>query len=155
MGAARRGAAEAGGGGVAPGLTVPQAVGSVVPRRGGVILSDSLFFIFSVAPVAPSRCSASAFLPPLSPPQNVLLDAEGHVRLSDFGLAGDLNVEADAMTVGACGTTGYMAQELLANMRYDTTPDLFAFGVLIFEMLVRACSSSSSSSTGETRTGRP
>lgn len=69
------------------------------------------------------------------------------MRLSDFGLAGDLNVEADAMTVGACGTTGYMAQELLANMRYDTTPDLFAFGVLIFEMLVRACVAAAAAQT--------
>lgn len=62
----------------------------------------------------------------------VLLDAEGHIRLSDFGLAGDLNLDADGMTIGACGTSGYMAQELLANMRYDTTPDVYALGVLMY-----------------------
>ena len=65
----------------------------------------------------------------------VLLDADGHIRLSDFGLAGDLNLDADGMTIGACGTSGYMSQELLANMRYDTTPDVYAFGVLMYEML--------------------
>jgi len=68
-------------------------------------------------------------------PENVLLDAQGHVRLSDFGLAGDLNVEGDGKTVGACGTMGYQSQELLANMRYDTTPDVFAFGVVLYELL--------------------
>lgn len=43
-------------------------------------------------------------------PENCLLGADGHLRLSDFGLAGDLNLDADGMTVGACGTSGYMSQ---------------------------------------------
>jgi hypothetical protein len=64
-----------------------------------------------------------------------LLDKDGHVRLSDFGLAGDLNIDPDGHTVGACGTAGYMSQELLANLRYDTSPDVFAFGVVLYELL--------------------
>lgn len=68
-------------------------------------------------------------------PENCLLDEAGHIRLSDFGLAGDLNAEPDGLTVGACGTNGYMSQELLANMPYDFTPDVYAYGVVMYELL--------------------
>ena len=48
-------------------------------------------------------------------PENCLLGADGHMRLSDFGLAADLNIEPDGMTVGACGTSGYMSQVTSQN----------------------------------------
>ena len=59
----------------------------------------------------------------------------GHVYLSDFGLAGDLNAEPDGLTVGACGTPGYQSRELLNNQPYDFTPDVYAFGVVMYELL--------------------
>jgi serine/threonine protein kinase len=68
-------------------------------------------------------------------PENCLLDADGHVRISDFGLAGDLNAESDGTTVGSCGTNGYISREALANMPYSFEPDVYAYGVTMYELL--------------------
>jgi eukaryotic-like serine/threonine-protein kinase len=68
-------------------------------------------------------------------PGNVLLDAEGrHVKLADFGLARS----AAALHTGTGivpGTPHYMAPELLAGNVPSAASDLYALGVLLFELL--------------------
>jgi eukaryotic-like serine/threonine-protein kinase len=67
-------------------------------------------------------------------PGNVLLDAEGHVKLADFGLARS----AAAVHTGTGvvpGTPVYMAPELLAGNVPGAASDLYALGVLLFELL--------------------
>ncbi len=67
-------------------------------------------------------------------PGNVLLDAAGHVKLADFGLARS----AGAMHTGTGivpGTPVYMAPELLAGAVPSAASDLYALGVLLFELL--------------------
>lgn len=68
-------------------------------------------------------------------PENVLLDAAGQVRVSDFGMA--LASGATRMTgAGAVtGTPGYLAPEQLSGGEIGPRTDLFAFGVLLYEML--------------------
>ncbi|KAI9032621.1 kinase-like domain-containing protein [Phycomyces nitens] len=65
-------------------------------------------------------------------PENVLLDGEGHVLLTDFGLS---KVSLDARTNTICGTAEYMAPEILLEMHYDNSVDWWTFGILMFEML--------------------
>uniref|UniRef100_A0A8D0F678 G protein-coupled receptor kinase n=1 Tax=Strix occidentalis caurina TaxID=311401 RepID=A0A8D0F678_STROC len=67
-------------------------------------------------------------------PENVLLDDDGHVRLSDMGLAVELK-EGQNKTRGYAGTPGFMAPELLRDEEYDWAVDYFTLGVTLYEML--------------------
>ncbi|KAM4619818.1 rhodopsin kinase GRK1b [Polymixia lowei] len=67
-------------------------------------------------------------------PENVLLDDEGHVRISDLGLALELPPGKDK-TTGYAGTPGFMAPELLQKKEYDYSVDYFTLGVTLYEMV--------------------
>jgi serine/threonine-protein kinase len=68
-------------------------------------------------------------------PANVMFDpATGIVKLTDFGLARSVDAEATRSGV-LLGSPAYMAPELLAGARADARSDLYALGVLLFELL--------------------
>ncbi|KAJ8687822.1 hypothetical protein QAD02_023616 [Eretmocerus hayati] len=66
-------------------------------------------------------------------PENILLDDHGHVRISDLGLA--VEVTEGDMVRGRVGTLGYMAPEVIDNLKYTFSPDWFSFGCLLYEMI--------------------
>ncbi|HLK40966.1 MAG TPA: serine/threonine-protein kinase [Polyangiaceae bacterium] len=67
-------------------------------------------------------------------PANVLIDAAGAARLSDFGVAsfGDL---ATTATAGVFGTRGYMSPEQREGRPATPRSDIYSVGVLLREML--------------------
>ncbi|KAG0173378.1 serine/threonine protein kinase psk1 [Apophysomyces sp. BC1034] len=65
-------------------------------------------------------------------PENCLLDAQGNVVLTDFGLS---KVPVDGKTNTICGTAEYMAPEILMGLDYDNTVDWWSLGILIYDML--------------------
>lgn len=65
-------------------------------------------------------------------PDNVMIDAQGHVKLIDFGFAKQLGHDK---THTNCGTMGYVAPEVLSNQGYDHKADIWSFGILIVELL--------------------
>lgn len=65
-------------------------------------------------------------------PENLLLDAEGHLRLTDFGFAKAVGAKR---TYTLCGTPDYLAPEIILNKGHGKAVDWWAFGVLIFEIL--------------------
>ncbi|XP_048458570.1 rhodopsin kinase GRK1 [Rhincodon typus] len=67
-------------------------------------------------------------------PENVLLDNEGHVRISDLGLALELDDDQTKIK-GYAGTPGFMAPELLKGLEYDYSVDYFTLGVTLYEMI--------------------
>nr|AWC68175.1 cone opsin kinase [Hypsiglena torquata] len=66
-------------------------------------------------------------------PDNVLLDDNGHCRLSDLGLA--VEVQDGKKITSKAGTTGYMAPEILKDESYSYPVDWFAMGCSIYEMI--------------------
>ncbi|KAJ1447652.1 kinase-like domain-containing protein [Pelagophyceae sp. CCMP2097] len=68
-------------------------------------------------------------------PENLLMDSEGHVVVTDFGLAKTFESD-DERHRTLCGTDAYMAPEMVARMSYGKPVDFWSLGVLIFEMLV-------------------
>ena len=67
-------------------------------------------------------------------PENVLLDREGHVVITDFGFA--KTVEASGTTWTVCGTPEYLAPEVLEGRGHNRAVDWWSLGILVYEMLV-------------------
>jgi serine/threonine-protein kinase len=63
-------------------------------------------------------------------PANVMIDGAGRVRLTDFGIAGAASTGADVRA----GTPGYMAPEQLAGREVSIKSDLFALGLVLYEI---------------------
>eukprot|EP00732_Lithocolla_globosa_P004067 Lithocolla_globosa_v1_NODE_3533_length_1645_cov_48.722642.p1 type:complete len:492 gc:universal NODE_3533_length_1645_cov_48.722642:1605-130(-) len=68
-------------------------------------------------------------------PENILLDSEGHVALTDFGLAKE-GIKNDETTSTFCGTPEYLAPEVLKKHHYGMSVDWWCLGAVLFEMLV-------------------
>lgn len=68
-------------------------------------------------------------------PANVLLAGDGTPRLSDFGVARIATHDAMTGTDNVLGTLDYLSPEGLQGKPADARTDLWAFGVLLFEML--------------------
>ncbi len=70
-------------------------------------------------------------------PGNVLLGPDGGARIVDFGLARSLDRDETRLTETdtALGTADYMAPEQALGHEVDARSDLYAFGVLLFELL--------------------
>ena len=67
-------------------------------------------------------------------PENCLLDAEGHLLLTDFGLS-KVAIDGDYRCRSMTGTMEYMAPEIIQGNEYDTGVDWWSFGILGFDLL--------------------
>lgn len=66
-------------------------------------------------------------------PANIMLDEKGHVMLSDFGIA---RMEGSlTMTMVGAGTPAYMAPEQIRGEPPSTQTDIYALGIVLYEML--------------------
>eukprot|EP01062_Namystynia_karyoxenos_P066308 TRINITY_DN60270_c0_g1_i1.p1 TRINITY_DN60270_c0_g1~~TRINITY_DN60270_c0_g1_i1.p1 ORF type:complete len:744 (+),score=247.49 TRINITY_DN60270_c0_g1_i1:94-2232(+) len=65
-------------------------------------------------------------------PENLVLDGQGHVILTDFGLA---KTEVVDVTHTFCGTPQYMAPELILKQGHGRAADWWSLGVFLFEMI--------------------
>jgi serine/threonine protein kinase len=68
-------------------------------------------------------------------PANVLLGRAGEVKIADFGIAIEATSDGLTRPGTTLGTPPYMAPEQLLGERVDARSDLFALGVVLYEML--------------------
>jgi classical protein kinase C len=66
---------------------------------------------------------------------NILLDQDGHIKIADFGMCKE-KMPKDATTKTFCGTPDYIAPEIIQYQPYGKSVDWWAYGVLLYEMLV-------------------
>ena len=64
-------------------------------------------------------------------PANIMIDGRGRARITDFGLAG---VADQLRDLGCVGTPAYMAPEQLARRELSLKTDIYALGLVLYEM---------------------
>jgi len=116
-------------------LVTGQTLDQYLRRKG--ILSDRL-----ALQVAAHLCTALAVAHDAGivhrdlKPANILLDSEGHLKISDLGLAREIAATGLTAAEGIVGTPHYIAPETLeSNTTSNARSDLYAVGVLLYQMV--------------------
>jgi serine/threonine-protein kinase len=70
-------------------------------------------------------------------PENVLIADDGRIKVADFGLARAVSAETQHTATGGVliGTVSYLAPELVVDGRADARADVYAAGVMLYELL--------------------
>ena len=71
-------------------------------------------------------------------PENVLIATDGRIKVADFGLARAVTEVTATATGTVLGTVAYLAPELVARGATDARTDVYAVGILLYEMLAGA-----------------
>jgi tetratricopeptide (TPR) repeat protein len=69
-------------------------------------------------------------------PANAIVDRDDHLYLLDFGIARSMATPPVTMVVGAMGTIDYMAPEQAKGRTVDQRADIYAFGLILYDLLV-------------------
>jgi len=67
-------------------------------------------------------------------PENLLLDADGHCKITDFGLSKE-GIEDNISAKTMCGTPEYLAPEIVEKKGHGRAVDWYSIGALTYEML--------------------
>jgi len=65
-------------------------------------------------------------------PENIVLDKNGKPKITDFGFAKEVPQDEDTFTL--CGTTDYVAPEIILNQGHGKGVDWWALGILLYEL---------------------
>lgn len=68
-------------------------------------------------------------------PENILIDEDGHILLTDFGLAKE-DISNENRTSSFCGTLEYMSPEMIQGQPYSFSTDMWSIGVLLYDILM-------------------
>ena len=70
-------------------------------------------------------------------PENIMVDAHDNIKLIDFGIAGDAGARrlTYANFTATLGTADYISPEQVKGKRGDGRSDIYAMGIILYEML--------------------
>ncbi len=105
-----------------------------IDRQGGLPLDEAAAYAIEVG-----RGLAAAHARRLVhrdvKPQNVLIDSEGRAKVTDFGIARELEQDGLTKTGRVLGTTDYVSPEQAMGQPVDDRSDIYSLGILLYEML--------------------
>lgn len=109
--------------------------------REGIFLESTAKFYIAEIVLALEHLHSKGILHRDLKPENILLASDGHLCLTDFGLAKDFHWEGsdqereDGRALTICGTQEYMAPEMVAKQGYTKAADWWSLGCIAYEML--------------------
>ncbi|XP_062116379.1 serine/threonine-protein kinase AtPK1/AtPK6-like [Humulus lupulus] len=101
--------------------------------RQGIFSEDDARFYTAEIVTAVSHLHKCGIVHRDLKPENILMDADGHILLTDFGLAKEIDESSRSNSM--CGTTEYMAPEILQSKGHNKDADWWSVGILLYEML--------------------
>ncbi len=69
-------------------------------------------------------------------PDNVLIAADGHIKLSDFGLAKQMYGQNPPAALSFCGSPAYLSPEMLFKRGANKALDVYGIGTVLYELMV-------------------
>lgn len=106
-------------------------------RRGGRFSESTARFYFHQLVYALHFCHQNGVTHRDIKPQNLLLDKDGHLKISDFGLSALPEQLRNGLLHTACGTPAYTAPEVVCRKGYDgSKADAWSCGVILYVFLV-------------------
>lgn len=107
----------------------------LLDRRGAFAVGDAVAIAMQVAD-ALTHAHERGLVHRDVKPGNVLVQRDGHVKVTDFGIAKAADVEGDLTRDGSVvGTARYLAPEQLNGEPVDARADVYALGLVLYEML--------------------
>ena len=103
-------------------------------RNGKLTEQESKFYISQIILAIQAAHNKDIVYRDLKP-ENILIDANGYLKLADFGRA-DFLSSKKTLLKGLSGTPQYMAPEMVNGEEYGKCVDWWAVGCLMFELLV-------------------
>lgn len=120
---------------------VPGSLRDYLIRVGRLPADEAVELVDQVA-AALEAAHTAGFVHRDVKPENILLDAQGQVLLTDFGIAREVTVLRQAGTMRTLSATGlpvgtpeYMAPEQLRGESADQRVDVYALGAVLYELL--------------------
>lgn len=111
-----------------PGITLRDVI-----DKFGALSADRALELFEPVLAGLSSAHAAGILHRDLKPENVLLSNDGRIKLSDWGLARE--VDQRTATESLIGTVAYVSPELVLRGAADARSDVYAAGVLLFELV--------------------
>ena len=105
-----------------------------IRREGRLAVTDAVAYAIEVGRAL--ECAHAGMLVHRDvKPQNILIDAEGRAKVTDFGIARSLEAEGLTATGRVLGTTDYVAPEQALGEETTGQSDIYSLGICLFEML--------------------
>jgi serine/threonine protein kinase len=115
-------------------LVNSQSLSRIVEQRG-ILPVDEALLIFADLIEALDACHQRGLLHRDIKPENVLVEADGHSKLTDFGLVKWRDRTSITMDDEMIGTPSYMSPEMVSGDPVDHRSDLYQAGLVLYEML--------------------
>lgn len=104
-------------------------------RRRGLLEISEIISIFRQLCAALAAAHDKGVVHRDMKPGNVMIDAEGKAFVMDFGLARSLALSGLTQTGAVLGTPHYMSPEQVSGQPVDARTDVYALGVILYQML--------------------